>query len=94
MESVQEISLDQLQQHPEMLLEILPEKQGEEVSVSIKYQGDQISIVRQTHNPRFVETMRRVEKKLKERKAQGYTREQAFENFFKTQDKISAHLNK
>lgn len=92
MESVQEIPFEQVQQHPEILLNILPGKPGEEVSVSIKHHGDQISIVRQTHNPRFVETMRRVNDRVQQSDPKR-TREEAFEDFFKTQDQISTHLS-
>lgn len=92
MEMIQEISVDDLKEHPDLVLDVLTQPQDIHVSLVVQRKGQQVTIRKKTYDPEFVETMQRIEEKLKSRKEAGYTREQAFQDFFEVQERISQQI--
>ena len=72
MQEVQEISLDELKAHPEMIFDALSQ---EHVSIVLRSEkGGNIRIMKQIYDPAFVQTLQKVDQELERRKAAGFKR--------------------
>ncbi len=87
----QHFSFSDIQQHPKRVIELLAQEQ--EMVIMVKREGDDITICSYPVYSQEVNDI--LDDALAEhrmKKQQGYTREQAFQDFRETQEKISKYL--
>ncbi len=91
MQEVQEISLEELKAHPEMILDALSQKY---VSVVLKREdGENIRVFKKKYHPEAITILEEAEEELKRRNAEGFTEEEAGIEFLELQDQIGKQIN-
>ncbi len=92
MKFLEKFSVDDLKNHLETIINML--EKSKDISILLRRQGNQIFVFYQKRfsdevNKIFEESEREYQRRLKD----GYTREQAFQDFMEAQREISKYLN-
>ena len=87
---LREISVAEVQKHPELLAGFF--RDGSDVTVILKQEGDKIRIYSKSYSDEVNQVLEEAEADYQQKKKEGYTREQAFEDLTKAQENIAKSL--
>jgi len=89
--SVEKFSFDDFKSHLQLVVDALAE--SNDVSITLKRQGDQVLVFYQRkYSDEVNEILEECEREYQRRLKEGYTREQAFQDFMEAQQEISKYL--
>ncbi len=91
MQEVQEISLQELKKHPEIVLDALAQKH---VSIVLRSEEDgNIRVFRNKYSPKAVEILKNAKHLVQHRNEAGFSKEDAQQEFSSLQKELADHLN-
>ena len=88
MQDVQELSIEELKQHPDIILNILLQEDNVDVSIFIRREGNTVRFSSKQYNSQVSDILKKADKELGRRNQEGYTEEQAGQDFVEAREKI------
>jgi len=89
--SVRKFSFDEFSKHLQVVVEALADSNN--VSVMLQRQGDQVFVLyKKRYSDEVHEILEESEREYQRKLKEGYTREQAFQDFMEAQQEISKYL--
>jgi hypothetical protein len=87
----QQLPLDDFKNHPELVIEALAE--SDDISVLLRRRGDQVYVYYQKmYSDEVNEILDESQREFQRRQKEGYSREQAFQDFMEVQQEIGKYL--
>ena len=89
--SVEKFPVEGFKNHLEIVMNTLAENKN--ISILLRREGDQIFVFHQRrYSDQVNKTFEKAQREYQRREQEGYSREQAFQDFMKAQQEISKHL--